>query len=118
MFLVDTSIWVDHFKSPEGNEALIEVLEFGFVTLHPLVLGELALGGFLRNPKIRSALLILPRLPEPNSKDVLDFIDYQGLVGQGIGWVDACLVYTGVTRKLQFLTMDKRLAEVYGECKG
>lgn len=115
MFLVDTSIWVDHFKTKEGNPGLIEVLETGFVYLHPFVLGELLLGGFYKNSDIRKSLTALPRMSEPKTQDVLDFIQHYGLVGKGVGWVDSCLIYSGLEKRFQFLTMDKRLAQVYLE---
>lgn len=113
MFLVDTSIWVDHFKSKDGNNSLIQVLEIGFVYMHPMILGELLLGGFYRNPKIRNALNSLPQLQEPPAFEVRQFIQDQELVGKGVGWVDACLIYSGTKERMQFLTMDQRLAEVY-----
>ncbi len=115
MFLVDTSIWVDHFIAKEGNALLTEVLEIGFVYFHPLVLGELLLGGFYRNSEIRKSLLALPRMQEPRSSDVMEFIQNHNLMGKGVDWVDSCLIYSGIESRMQFLTMDRKLAEVYIE---
>jgi predicted nucleic acid-binding protein len=40
--VVDTSVWVDHFRA--NNRALVELLEFDLVLMHPMVVGELACG--------------------------------------------------------------------------
>lgn len=42
MILVDTSIWIDHFR--KGNNLFSDLLNQGRVVTHPLVLGELSLG--------------------------------------------------------------------------
>jgi len=42
MILVDTSVWIDHFRN--GNARLRELLQEGEVATHPMVLGELACG--------------------------------------------------------------------------
>lgn len=38
--LVDTSVWVDHFR--KRNDALVELIEKDLVLNHPMVLVELA----------------------------------------------------------------------------
>ncbi len=40
--LVDTSVWVDHFRRP--NSRLVELLLLDRVIMHPLILGEIACG--------------------------------------------------------------------------
>jgi predicted nucleic acid-binding protein len=40
--LVDTSVWVDHFR--RHNDALADLLGLDRVMMHPMVLGELACG--------------------------------------------------------------------------
>ena len=40
--LVDTSVWVDHFRY--RNDALVELLELDLAMAHPLIVGELACG--------------------------------------------------------------------------
>jgi predicted nucleic acid-binding protein len=39
MIIIDTSVWVDHFREPD--EILKSLLTNGQVGLHPFVLGEL-----------------------------------------------------------------------------
>jgi hypothetical protein len=52
MILVDTSIWIDHFRSPDDE--LRRIIEEDQLLCHPFVIGELALGS-LRN---RNELLV------------------------------------------------------------
>ena len=40
--LIDTSVWVDHFR--HRNSALIELLVLDLALTHPMVIGELACG--------------------------------------------------------------------------
>lgn len=35
MILVDTSVWVDHFKNK--NDTLIQLLQSDFVLMHPMI---------------------------------------------------------------------------------
>ncbi len=37
--LVDTSVWVDHFR--QHNDALVSLLKLDLVMMHPLIVGEL-----------------------------------------------------------------------------
>lgn len=50
--LVDTSVWVAHFR--QNNRLLTELLGRGLVLTHPLVLGELACG----TPPARAQTLV------------------------------------------------------------
>ncbi len=51
MVLVDTSVWIEHFRS--GVPALADALLRDMVLLHPVVIGELSTG----NLKHRTATL-------------------------------------------------------------
>jgi predicted nucleic acid-binding protein len=42
MILVDTAIWIDHFR--RGNPHLVELLLANRVGVHPWIVGELACG--------------------------------------------------------------------------
>ncbi|UZR27926.1 type II toxin-antitoxin system VapC family toxin [Methylococcus mesophilus] len=55
MILVDTSIWIDHFRA--GDPLLAELLNDRRVLAHPFVAGELACG----NLKNRASILSLFR---------------------------------------------------------
>ena len=46
MILVDTSIWIEHFRAAEPQ--LVALLMRNEVLAHPFVIGEIALGGVAR----------------------------------------------------------------------
>lgn len=50
MILVDTAIWVDHFRL--SNPRYLELLDLDSVRTHPFVIGELAVGRFRRRDVI------------------------------------------------------------------
>ena len=58
MVLVDTSIWIQHFRA--GEPRLVELLNETLVLMHPLVLGELACGNLKNRASILRNLEALP----------------------------------------------------------
>ena len=42
MILADTPVWIDHLR--RNDEMMAALLEAGQIVMHPLVLGEIALG--------------------------------------------------------------------------
>ena len=106
--LVDTSVWVDHFR--RRNSALTKLLESDMVLMHPMVLGELACG----TPPARAQTLAdierLQQAQQASLREVLDFIDREKLYGLGCGLVDmALLASTLMTPGIALWTLDKRL---------
>jgi predicted nucleic acid-binding protein len=111
MILVDTSVWIDHFRRTEPR--LVAALDREDVLVHPFVVGELACSN-LRNRRIILALLRrLPEAPTATDDEVLSFVQRRSLSGRGIGLVDvhllASLVLHGTAR---LWTADRQLAEV------
>jgi predicted nucleic acid-binding protein len=90
MILVDTSVWIDHFR--KGVASLKALLDAGQVLGHPFVVGELALGNLHRRNVILDALQALPQASVATESEVLRFIDQESLHGLGIGYVDAHLL--------------------------
>lgn len=112
MILVDTSVWVEHFRGSSGAEALGELLDANAVLLHPWVLGELVLGGL--GPRRRSVvadLRALPAAPGVPDEEILELILDRRLSGRGIGWVDAHLLASALVAASDLWTLDRRLAE-------
>jgi predicted nucleic acid-binding protein len=108
--LVDTSVWVDHFR--QTSPALTHLLVQNLVWTHSMVLGELACGG---PPAPRSQTLAdiacLQRTDEATTQEVLDFIESEQLHGLGCGWVDMVLLTSAlITPGATLWTLDKRLA--------
>jgi hypothetical protein len=109
MTLVDTSVWIDHFR--RRDEALARRLHDGVVVCHPFVAGELALG-HLRAPAETLALLAdLPQVHPASHEEVLEFVSVHTLSGTGIGWVDAHLLCAAAIGGLTFWTRDRRLSD-------
>ena len=117
--LVDTSVWVDHFRRP--NAALAELMVLDQVLTHPLVLGELACGT-PPDPRLRTLgdLALLLSADQAAPAEVRDFIEREALFGLGCGWIDLTLLAsTLVTSSAQLWTLDKRLASLatrFGVC--
>jgi predicted nucleic acid-binding protein len=109
VILVDTSIWIDHFR--HGHPVLQRLLERGAVLGHPWVVGELGLGHLSRRQEVLGLLGNLPAATVVADDEVLWFIDRYQLMGLGIGWVDAqLLAATQITPEASIWTGDKRLA--------
>ncbi|MGB2986012.1 MAG: type II toxin-antitoxin system VapC family toxin [Phycisphaerae bacterium] len=119
MMLVDTSVWIHHFR--HGNAALTALLNDGDVLSHPFVIGELACGNLKQRREILSLLEALPSVTLADHDEVLAFVDGNRLMGTGIGWIDAHLLSSAVLTGTLLWTLDKRLGEaarsigVYGK---
>lgn len=109
--LVDTSIWVEHFR--HGNSTLVELLSLNRVMAHPLVIGEIACGTPPQRDQTLSGLLLLPQSQQAALPEVLDFIQREHLYGLGCGLVDLLLLSsTLLTAGALLWTADKRLAKL------
>ncbi len=106
--LVDTSVWVDHFR--HRNDALSDLLGLDRVMVHPMVLGELACG----TPPSRSRTLAdLGRLDptqQASVREVIAFVEREQLFGLGCGLVDVTLLAsTLLTKDVALWTLDRGL---------
>ncbi len=110
MILVDTSVWVEHFRGDRRADRLADLLADDQVLLHPWVLGELALGGLgSRRSAVLADLGRLPAAPEVPHPEVIDLIVNRRLAGLGIGWVDAHLLASALVAGSGLWTLDTRL---------
>jgi len=111
VILVDTSVWIDHLRSTSA--ILSELLGDGEVLGHPFVLGELALGNLGRRAEILRMLRRLPQADSASHREVLQFVNREGLFGRGIGYVDAHLLAAArLTAGTRLWTHDRRLQAV------
>jgi predicted nucleic acid-binding protein len=114
VILVDTSVWIDHFRST--NTQLVDLLSSTRVLIHPFVIGELACGNLRNRSEILNLLGDLPGASKATDKEVLFFIEQNGLMGQGIGYIDTHLLASvALTGQARLLTMDRRLKAVATE---
>ena len=72
MVLVDTSIWIHHFR--KGNAHLKELLSTGHVARHPFIIGELASGNLKKRGDIILLLQALPTVNTISADEALYFI--------------------------------------------
>jgi hypothetical protein len=109
VILVDTSVWVDHFR--HGDQQLAALLAKVEVQMHPFVVGEIALGQLRNRKTVIEALQALPQVPVADEHEVLAFVDANGLAGTGIGLVDVhLLAAVRLSVGTQIWTRDRRLA--------
>ena len=107
MVLVDTSIWISHFR--KGNSHLKELLQDDSVACHPFIIGELACGGLKNRKVIISLLKALPEVQTAESDEIINFIESKRLFGTGLGFVDIHLLASALLTKVLLWTSDKPL---------
>lgn len=111
MILVDTSVWVDHLRS--HDEQLFGLLMQGVVSIHPMIIGELACGHLQNRMQLMDLLQSLPASPEATHRETIFLLESHQLMGKGIGYIDlhllaACLI----SDNAHLWTRDKRLAGI------
>lgn len=109
--LVDTSVWVDHFRN--RNDNLIQLLSRDLILFHPMVLAEIACGT-PPAPRQRTPgdLELLPLSHQATIAEVMMFIENESLYGLGFGCglVDITLLASAIiTPAAKLWTLDKRL---------
>lgn len=111
MILADTSVWIDHLRS--GNASLAESLQAGNVLVHPFIIGELACGYLEPRREILRMLQDLPGSRIATHQEAMYFIEANGLMGRGIGYVDLhLLAAVSLTAPARLWTLDSRLGAV------
>ena len=108
MILVDTSVWIDHFRRTELE--LVARLTASEVLIHPMVIGELAVGNLANRANVLADLQSLPFAVAARPEEVLTFIDRNKLAGMGLAYVDVCLLASvKLTPDTSLWTRDRRL---------
>jgi len=110
--IVDTSVWIDHFRY--NNRALVDLMLRDSVLVHPMVIVEIACGTppAPRNQSLGN-LAQLQACKQATLSEVLALVELEKLYGLGCGLVDMCLLAsTLITPAATLWTLDKRLADV------
>ena len=107
MILIDTSVWIRFFKGSEEAKFAAEKIRETTALLHPLVFGELLLGGV--SGKNESLLQALPSIPLPPPERIYRFVKDNALQGKGIGWVDAAILCSVWEEGSSLATFDQSL---------
>jgi predicted nucleic acid-binding protein len=107
VILVDTSIWIDHLRTP--SKLLGQLLDLEQVLIHPFVVGELACGNLANRTEIISLLHALPFAPKAADDEILFFVERQKLMGRGLGLVDVHLLASATIGGASLWTADHKL---------
>jgi predicted nucleic acid-binding protein len=110
MTLVDTSVWIDHFRN--GNARLKSLLVNSEVMIHPFIIGEIACGSLKNRSEILSLLNELPSSVVAEHQEVLKLMEAKKLHGKGIGWTDAHLLASALLTNVELLTLDRPLQKL------
>ncbi len=113
MVLVDTSIWIDHFR--RTSAALVQLLENGQVLAHPSVIGEIACGSLAQRNEVLALLDLLPRASVAEELEARFLIESQRLWSRGLGWIDVHLLASARLDRVSLWTSDRRLNAVAAE---
>jgi hypothetical protein len=111
MILADTSVWIDHFRSPDRE--LQQQLYRDEIAMHPFVAGELALGPLPNRKKLIAYLDCLPQTRVARQDEVRRMIETHSLHNRGIGLIDAHLLAAAlITPGTQLWTRDTSLRRI------
>ncbi len=114
MILVDSSVWIDHFRHRSAE--LSALLASRVVMTHPFVVGELACGSLAKRDAVFLALASLPPVPLVPHNEVLAYVERHRLMARGIGWVDMHLLASAtVAGRVSLWSRDKRLMAAAAE---
>jgi hypothetical protein len=114
VILVDTSVWIDHLRSPDVK--LQELLENDEVVTHPFVRLELALGSIATREKVLADLALLPQAPTGATDELFRLVELRRLYRRGIGIIDLHLVCSALFDKsISIWTRDRRLGDIADE---
>jgi predicted nucleic acid-binding protein len=112
MILVDTSIWIDHFKGTL-QEHLDYLLAGESVVMHDLVVGEITMGSLKDRNERLAFLRSLHRIPTAADTEVCVLVESATLHGTGLSYIDAHLLTaaraSADAEPVRIWTIDKRL---------
>lgn len=81
------------------------------VVMHPMIIGEVAMGSLGDRKLLLHEFQILPQVYVPNNAEVIAFIEWNQLFGKGIGFIDAhLLAAVKMSEKTTLLTKDNKLS--------
>ena len=110
MVLVDTSVWINHFK--KSNTELKKLLLDVDVLSHPYILGEIACGNIANRKEILLLMKSLPKAETTEDEEIFEFIEQNRLYGSGLGLIDVHLLASTILSKAYLWTLDKKLSQI------
>jgi predicted nucleic acid-binding protein len=111
VILADTNIWCRYFR--EGQATLSEIIQHDLLAIHPLVIGELAVGNIPNRQQTLADLHTFHPVRSASHEETHHFIEENQLWGKGLQWNDfAILASVIASDNILLWTEDKRLAEI------
>ncbi len=108
MILADTSVWADHLRS--SDPTMERLLGSDAILVHPLIIGEIAMGSLHRRAAIFEMLRNLQPADVAEHDEVLALVEREHLFSLGINYFDAhLLASTLLTAHAGLWTRDRRL---------
>ena len=109
MILVDTSVWVSHFR--QSNLSLVYLLTNVQVLCHPLVLLEIECGSPpAPRQKTMEYLDKLQTVKTATTREIMTLIERHDLQDSGCGAIDMALLTSAlITENTKIWTQDKKL---------
>lgn len=108
MILIDAANWIDHIRAADTR--LSQLVTDQQVLMHPLVLGEIAMGSMKDRSKLLERLARLPVAVVARNSDVMILVEREKLYSTGLSFLDAhLLAATMLTLGARLLSADKRL---------
>lgn len=110
VILADTNVWWRYFR--EGSEALSGLIEYDFLAMHPLVIGELSVGRLPCRQQTLKDLHAFQAVRPASFSETHHLIESNQLWGKGLQWNDLAILASVVASENTLLwTEDRRLAE-------
>ena len=110
MVLADTNVWCNFFGL--GEPVLSQLLEYRFLSIHPLVIGELSMGNLPNRKQTLSDLGDLPTVRSASYRETSTLLEENRLWGRGLQWNDLMILASVLINPDTLLwTHDRRLAE-------
>jgi hypothetical protein len=109
MILVDTSLWVQHFR--KGVPPLRACWQPERYRFHIIVLGELATGNLSRRSETLHMLGRLPMARQSTGEEYLAFLERHRLWGKGLGWNDVQLLAAARLSQIPLWSLDVPLGQ-------
>jgi predicted nucleic acid-binding protein len=108
LILVDTSVWIDHFRQPDAS--LASLIVEGRAIVHPFVTGELAVGHLRHWDETIAALRAMLQAKVASEAEFIAFAKAERLPATGLGFVDLHLLAScRITPGTLLWSRDKRL---------
>jgi predicted nucleic acid-binding protein len=110
--LVDTSAWADFLRRRgRAGEDVLRLVAENRLWLHPIVIGEVLLGGVDLADGRLGKLPVLDAFP---ATDVLAWLRGQDAsILRGVGWADCAIVHAAVTERVPLLSSDTAQNALY-----